>query len=110
MTELPMTIVFSGRFLRRLVVGVAAILGLLLAQHPASASQELREALHDLAVKIKKVLAGEGATAVAIGQGQFTGPTTVPTASGPAIRQLLTEELLKIGIKVKDVADFGLKG
>jgi hypothetical protein len=97
----------SFPFFRRFA-GPVALLGLLLSVRPAPASEELRGVLHDLAAEVKKVLDGEGADSIAVGQ--FTGPANFPTSSGPDIAQVLTEELKKAGLAVKLRAKFGVKG
>jgi hypothetical protein len=89
------------------LAGPVALLALLLGR-PAPASEELRGVLHDLAAEVKKVLDGEGADSIALGQ--FTGPANFPTSSGPDIAQILTEELKKVGVAVKLRAKFGAKG
>jgi hypothetical protein len=92
----------------RWLPALAALLGLMLNGCPAAASEELRKELRDLAAEIKKVLDGEGADSIALGQ--FTGPANFPTSSGPSIGQILTEELKKVGVTVKVRAKFGVKG
>jgi hypothetical protein len=90
------------------LIALAASVILLLSPRPAAASQELREALRDLAAAVNKVLAGEREDAIAIGS--FTGPATLPTASGPGIAQVLGEEFAKLGVAVKERAKFGITG
>jgi hypothetical protein len=97
----------SRPWVRRLAAPVA-LLALLLLCRPAPASEELRGVLRDLATEIKKVLDGEGADSIALGQ--FTGPANFPTSAGPDIAQVLTEELKKAGVEVKVRAKFGVKG
>jgi len=74
----------------------------------AAASPELRKALGELAETVKKVLDGEQEETIAVGD--FSGPGNFPTASGPEIRQILTEELEKRKVAVKIRAKFGVKG
>jgi hypothetical protein len=98
----------------RLLTGVVAVLAVFLTGTSASASEELRKVLRELAVKlkteIKNALRGERAEVGPIAIGQFTGPPNFPTSSGSGIAELLTEELQKEGVVVKLVARFGVKG
>jgi hypothetical protein len=97
-----------SRLASRWLTGLVAVLALSLIGRPAAASEELRKDLRELAAEIKKVLDGEGADSIALGQ--FTGPANFPTSAGPDISQVLTEELKKVGVEVKVRAKFGVKG
>jgi hypothetical protein len=72
---------------------------------PSSLTSFLRSATGK---QIPKVLDGEGADSIALGE--FTGPANFPTSAGPDIKQMLTEELKKVGVEVKVRAKFGVKG
>jgi hypothetical protein len=99
---------FVSRPQTRWLLGLVALLGLALLARPASASEELRKELRDLSTEIKKVLDGEGADSIALGE--FSGPANFPTSAGSDIKQVLTEELKKVSIAVKVRAKFGVKG
>lgn len=74
----------------------------------ASAQSNLRKELARVAVDVKKTLDGKGEDSVAIGQ--FTGPAHIPTSAGPAIAQIISEEFKKIGLNVKQRANFTVEG
>jgi hypothetical protein len=98
----------SARLRSLLLAGLVAVLALFLTARPTFASPELRAVLRDLAAEIKHVLAGEKEKELVILQ--FTGPPSVPGASEALLRQLLTEELARVDIKVALSAKFGVKG
>ncbi len=75
---------------------------------PASAQSNLRIELARVAKDVKKTLAGKGEDSVAVGQ--FTGPAHLPTSAGPAIAQIVSEELKKEGLTVKQRANFTVEG
>src|SRR5947209_8150569 len=93
---------------RLCTLSVCAIALALLVPRTVGASSILREELTGVAKNIKKFLDGRMEEAIAIGQ--FSGPASFPTSSGPAIVQTLTEELKKLGVTVKQRAKFGIKG
>src|SRR5438105_1355863 len=74
----------------------------------ARATADLRSELADVAKNIKQLLDGRNEDSIAVGQ--FTGPPNFPTSAGPGITQVLTEELQKVGIQVKQRANLGIKG
>jgi len=75
---------------------------------PARAANSLRIELAEAAKKIAEVLRGQNADAVAVGE--FTGPRRLRSSAGPGIAEVLTEELKKVKITVKDEANFEVKG
>jgi hypothetical protein len=75
---------------------------------PAGASEALRKELAGVARSLADLLKGRGEESIAIGQ--FNGPPSLPTSSGPGIAQILAEELKKQGIAVKPRAKLGLTG
>src|SRR4051794_16341987 len=87
---------------------VPALAALLLRAPAASASDELRAGVADIAKSIKQLLDGKGEDSIVVGA--FTGPANFPTSAGPGIQQVLAEELQKLGVTVKKRARFGIKG
>lgn len=77
-------------------------------QERAAAQSNLRIELARVAADVKKTLDGKGEDSVAVGQ--FTGPAHIPTSAGPAIAQVVTEELKKVGLDVKQRANFTVEG
>ena len=61
-----------------------------------------------IAGNIKQLLDGRGQTSIAVGQ--FIGPATLPTSSGPALTKALTEALQEAGVDVKRRAELGISG
>jgi len=75
----------------------------------ALATESLRPTLTRLATAVSKVLAGSNMSSVSIGQ--FSGPPSFASASGPGIRSILEEEFAKLGVKVKRLgAPVGVQG
>jgi hypothetical protein len=75
---------------------------------PARAGDTLREELGRFAERIKKVLADEKLEAIDLGE--FTGPPSPATSTGPGIQQLLLEELTARKVKVQRRAGAYVKG
>ena len=87
----------------------AALVACLAWLPPATrAADTLRQGVAQLATDVKRLLEKRGEEVLAIGQ--FTGPASFPTSAGPGIAQLLTEELQKLGVSVKQRAPLGIKG
>jgi hypothetical protein len=82
-------------------------LGVLVLALPVRASEQLREGVAAMAKGIAPLFQDRPKE---IAVGQFTGPARYPTSAGPAIAQMLAEELQKLGFTVKKVAPFGIKG
>jgi hypothetical protein len=74
----------------------------------AWAGSNLNTELAEVAKKLKELLDGRGEDSLAVGQ--FTGPSHIPTSSGPAISKTLADELQKIGIRVTQRANLEVKG
>jgi hypothetical protein len=92
-------------FLLSAIVLIGLCLGL---PERASAQSNLRIELARVAADVKKTLEGRGEDSVAVGQ--FTGPAHIPTSAGPAIAQVVSEELKKVGLNVKQRANFTVEG
>jgi len=76
---------------------------------PAFATEGLRDSLTKIAASVGKLLSARSIDSVSIGQ--FSGPPSFASASGPGIRQVLTEEFQKLNIRVKRLgAPFGVQG
>ncbi len=86
------------------VCGISA----LTAAPPALANPAMRKELAKIAQNLKAILDDESKSEIAVGA--FTGPSTFPTSAGPGISQMLTEELEKLGLKVKTPAEIGVEG
>jgi hypothetical protein len=89
------------------VACVAALL-VLTGRPAAEASTNLRLELAEVAKGLKQLVEGRGEDSIAVGQ--FTGPSHSAASSGPAISQMLTEELQKMGINVTRRAGLEVKG
>ncbi len=74
----------------------------------AEATEELRKELSVMAKQIASALKGMEETNVTVGS--FTGPSTLPTSSGPTFTKMLGEELGKADIGVKDKSKYSIKG
>jgi hypothetical protein len=85
-----------------------AVLLCLCAAGPASASEALRPSLHDMGKQVAKLLKGRNEDTIAVGA--FTGPARCPASAGPGIKQILIEELQKLGLRVKRQANLEIKG
>lgn len=65
----------------------------------ASASDNMRRELTEVAKHLKQLLDARGEDAIAVGS--FSGPPQIQTSSGPAISKILGEELQKIGVSIR---------
>lgn len=92
---------------RRTALMTAAV-WFVLTQAPAQASTEIQKELVDVAKSIAGVLEQKNENRIAVGQ--FTGPSRMPSSSGPAIAKALSEELAKLGIMVSKRASLEIKG
>jgi hypothetical protein len=92
----------------KLIATVLAFAAWLLCLPGLVASENLRKELTGVAQNIKQLLDSQQESAIAIGQ--FTGPANYPSSSGPGIAQMLSEELTKLGIQVKQRAKLGIRG
>jgi hypothetical protein len=95
----------SIRFLLMAFVGAAILLS---TAERASATEELRKELAEMAKGISQLLKSMDESTVSIGQ--FTGPPTLPTSSGPTFAKMLTEELTKLDMKIALRSKYGVKG
>lgn len=95
------------RLTRRIALMVAMI-GFTLGQYSARASTEIQKELGDVAKSIAGVLEQKNENRIAVGQ--FTGPSRMPSSSGPAIAKALSEELSKLGIMISKRASLEIKG
>jgi len=90
---------------------IAATCALVLSQSSprAYADEFLRAPFSNIAKAVGHIAKSRGISEVAIGD--FTGPATLGSASGPGIRKLLAEEFAKLEIKEKKVgAVIGVQG
>jgi hypothetical protein len=87
-------------------LAAALLLGSAASTHAAAT---LREGLATVAKDISQLLAAEK-LGKKVGFGQFTGPPTRATSSGPGIAQMLAEELQRLGITIETPADVGIEG
>lgn len=74
----------------------------------ARAQDEIQKELADVAKSISGVLTQRNDSRIAVGQ--FTGPSRIPSSSGPAIAKALTDELTKLGVTVSRRAALEVKG
>lgn len=96
-------------FRKTVFFSLMLLFGLLAAvPERAEAQSNLRIELARVATTVKKALDGKGEDSVAVGQ--FTGPAHIPTSAGPSIAQILSEELKKSGLTVKQRANFTVEG
>lgn len=94
--------------IRRLMLSALVIAAWLFAGVSLDASEGLRKELTGVAKNIKQLLDSQLEDSIAIGQ--FTGPANYPSSSGPSIAQILSEELTKLGVRVKQRAKLGIRG
>src|SRR5262249_55441709 len=80
----------------------------LAAAGPVQAQTNLRLELAELAKQLKEVLRDQGEEKLAIGP--FVGPCHIPSSANPAIVQVLSEELQKVGIAIHRRANLEIKG
>ncbi len=89
--------------------GLTATLVLFVSiQGDARASTEIQKELVDVAKNIASVLEQKNENRIAVGQ--FSGPSRMPSSSGPSIAKALSEELTKLGIMVNKRASLEIKG
>ena len=81
---------------------------LLAASEATQAGEALRPSLADMSNEIAKLLRGRDEDTIAVGA--FTGPSRVPSSSGPGIKKILIEELAKRGVRVQNRAKLEIKG
>ncbi len=74
----------------------------------AQAATEFKKQIGDAAKGIADFLKQQGDERIAVGQ--FTGPSRMPSSSGPAIVKGLTDELTALGITVSRRAKLEVKG
>lgn len=89
-------------------IAIVSFASFALVQIPADASTEIQKELVDVAKSIAGVLSQRNENRIAVGQ--FTGPSRMPSSSGPAIAKALSDELGKLGIMVSRRAPLEVKG
>lgn len=92
----------------RLLIGLSLITVLQGTQTAAVAQSEIQKEVSDVAKSIASVLSQRNDNRIAVGQ--FTGPSRIPSSSGPAITKALSEELTRLGITVSRRATLEVKG
>lgn len=92
----------------RRAASVLLLLALLLVARPVSAASNLQRELGDMAKAIAKVVKDLDSDTVAVGE--FRAPPQISASAGPAIAQVLSEELQKNGVQVKNRAKLGIEG
>jgi len=77
----------------------------------AAANEALRPPLAEMAKQIRDLLKGRGEDAIFVGAFTGTvGKARAPASAGPGIKQVLVEELQKLGVRVKNDANLEIKG
>lgn len=101
---------FSTVFIRRRTVGIALAFLLMATIYLPSlhAATEFKQQIGAAAKAIADFLKQQGDNQIAVGQ--FTGPSRMPSSSGPAIVKELTEQLMALGITVSRRAKLEVKG
>lgn len=93
---------------RRLGIGLIALLCLAVQLPAAHGATEFKKQVAEAAKGIADFLKQKGEEKIAVGQ--FTGPSKMPSSSGPAIVKGLTDELTTLGITVSRRAKLEVKG
>ncbi|MEZ6064943.1 MAG: hypothetical protein R3B90_04380 [Planctomycetaceae bacterium] len=87
---------------------LAAMFGAMLLAGQAQAGDALHAKVVVVVENVAKLMHAQSIDAISIGQ--FSGPPTFPSASGPALVQMFHDEFLKHEIDVKARAKVGLAG
>jgi hypothetical protein len=86
----------------------STVLFVLTAGPSVFAVEALRPSLTEMSTEIARLLKGKNEDSIAVGA--FTGPARAASSSGPAIKQILIEELRKQGIRVQSQASLEVNG
>lgn len=85
-----------------------ALLGIFAGRACGQGPAEIQKELADVAKSIAGVLAQRNDNRIAVGQ--FTGPSRIPSSSGPAIAKALSDELTRLGLTISRRASLEVKG
>lgn len=93
---------------RGLAIALALLIAATVNLPSLQASSEFKKQIGDAARAIADFLKQQGDDRIAVGQ--FTGPSRMPSSSGPSIVKELTEQLTALGITVSRRAKLEVKG
>jgi hypothetical protein len=95
-------------FARFVTGGLLAVALITASSERAQATEKLRAELTVIADQVSKALKGMEQTTVSMGN--FKGPTTLPSSTGPLFTNLLKEELEKKQVSVKNGEKYAIHG